>query len=336
MTLSERLYLVRIALNADSAILAERAGIGQQELLTYESGDAQPAQEILGVLADELAMDFEFFLRDTPLLDITPASPRISTMGDFELEILLAQARLWLERYLDVESFVESDEVPAVGLPEGFPYAVDSAADAAQAAEDLREGWRLGDAPIKHMADLLDDMGIRVGLVRVPGDFDASTFRTDDAFGWPLIVVQQDLPGDEQRFAMARELGHLVLQAPDPQMAMHFAAAFLTPANALRRDLGSNRTALDPVELSFLKHKYGISLRRLIPRATSLRIVGKEVHDEWSAAGREEGWDELEAESGLYPSETPQRIIRLAQRIQAEELVSEERGDALLDMPWLE
>ena len=155
-------------------------------------------------------------------------------------------------------------------------------------------------------------------------------------FAWPLIVVQQNLPGDVQRFALARELAYFVLQNPDPQAARHFAAAFLMPAQGLRRDLGATRTQLDPVELAFLKHKYGVSIRRLVPRAASLRIISKEVLEGWLTAGREDGWDDLEIESGLYPSEEPQRMERLVFRFEAEQLLSEERGEALLTMPWLD
>ena len=117
---------------------------------------------------------------------------------------------------------------------------------------------------------------------------------------------------------------------------IHFAAAFLVPANALRRDLGNRRTNLDPIEVAFLKQKYGISLRHLIPRAASLRIIDPDTLSEWMAAGKEEGWADMEAACGECPTEAPQRLIRLAHRFEIEKMYTEDRTEALLTMPWLD
>jgi transcriptional regulator with XRE-family HTH domain len=339
LTSGDRIRLVRQANGLELAAVAESAEISVQDLEAFENGQKEPEPEVLWGIADALSMEFGFFLRSLPLTNLIGTNPDgINGLSEDEKQRIIAQSRILAERYLDIESYYPIDEIPVFELPEGFPLTVTSAQEAAQAGEALRRVWGLGHLPIASISDMLEDAGIKVGHIEGAGTFDAAGFVTDNGLDIPIIAVYFDLPGDLQRFAIARELGLLVLEGGNHQLASHFAGAFLAPALALRHELGVNRTNLELYELQLLKQKYGISMRRLITRAASLRIITKEVMNEWMETFRTSGW-QTEEPGIQVPSEPPRRMIRLVLRLQAEGEVEQERAAEMLGVPedgWAE
>lgn len=331
-----RIQLAREALGLDPAALAGTMEIAEQDLLACESGEQDPEPEVLWNLAHELNVDLAFLLRSSPVTTVTPASPRLERLGDAEATTLIAQTRLWLERYLDIESYLMMESLVDMVFPDDFPYEVSSGGQAAEAAEALRRAWGLGEIPVKSMVDLLEDAGFKVGLVDVPGDFDACAFWSETEPPFPLIAVQQGLAGDRQRFAMARELAYFMLEGVSPQTAGHFAGAFLIPEGAIRRDLGDERTDLDTFEVYLLKQKYGAGFRSVIARIASLRLIPRTSFDDWMAAFNDEEWSEEGEPGGVYPPEVPGRMLRLAFHLETEEHIGEERTAEMVGLPWLE
>ena len=80
-----------------------------------------------------------------------------------------------------------------------------------------------------------------------------------------VIVIDQDVSRDRQRFTIAHEIGHMVLAISpgmDRELAVHrFAAAFLMPVEALWSSLGRHRTNIDWRELLGLKLAFGMSIQ---------------------------------------------------------------------------
>lgn len=331
MTVGQRLSLARLALHREVGDIAEAAELSEEDLLSYEHDEQEPDPDVLLRLAQELGTELSFFLRTPPVVDLVPISPQLDKFGEAEQEVLIAQSRLWLERALDIESFFPAEQLPLPEHPEGFPYPVGSGADAAHAAQLLRDAWLLSILPIYGMSDLLESRGIRIGYIDGVDGFDACAFLSDDEFGFPLITVRLDAPGDVQRFAIARELAYFMLADATPQVASHFAGAFLMPADAIRQELGEHRTRIELYELYLLKQKYGMSMRTLLVLATNLRIISKEYFEEQMQIFRDEGW--AEQEPGLeYPSEAPTRLVRMVMRLQAEGEISEGRAAGMLGL----
>jgi Zn-dependent peptidase ImmA (M78 family) len=78
-------------------------------------------------------------------------------------------------------------------------------------AESLRREWELGEGPIENLSEVLEEHGLKVGLVGGHAAFDALTLWFDHEA--PVIAIKRDLPGDRHRFNLAHELGHIVLKA---------------------------------------------------------------------------------------------------------------------------
>jgi len=329
-----RLKLARQRARFSQQELANHAGVSAMAISKYERDKDMPSSGVLIKLAAALDVSVEFFLRAAPDLDIQPVYRKHSKMGEKAKEAVTAQIQEWLERYITAESFLPLADRQIFEQPEGFPWKISSLSDAEQAAEGLRTAWRLGESPIENLVELLEDRGIKVGLVDGDEHFDACTFWVSDGDAQPVIALKRDQPGDRARFSLAHELGHLMLDVPDDideeKTAHRFAGAFLVPAAVARRELGVVRHNLDPHELSSLKQKYGLSMSAWVHRAQDLDILSaSRAKSMWKLFGLY-GW--RKQEPGVLPSEEPGRMDRLVRRLLAEQVISESRAAELLGL----
>jgi Zn-dependent peptidase ImmA (M78 family) len=167
-----------------------------------------------------------------------------------------------MERYLETESFFDLEGIPRFSLPDAAERRVTSLQVVEDVAIALRTAWGLGLDPIESMVELLEDHGIKVGLVDGHDKFDACTIWANLVI--PVIVVKRDIPGECQRFNLVHGLGHLVLE-PDQELdeekaAYRFAGALLVPEPKVRFELGAHGGTLNLYEPHLLKHKYGLRM----------------------------------------------------------------------------
>ncbi len=336
MFIGERLKLAREASGLSLRGLAEQAGISHQAVTKYEKGMDVPSSGVLLQLARSLGVKTEFFFRPDTKLVIVPAYRKRSTLGRRQETAIVARIQEWLERYSELEGFFLPDQMPQFTLPRELDQHVATLDQVEQVAETLRVAWGVGLDPIENFMGMLEDRGIKVGLVEGSVAFDACTFW---AGGDPILVVKKDLPGDRQRFNLAHELGHLVLKPDvglDPEKVAHrFAGAFLVPASAARRELGDRRRSISIPELQLLKHKYGLSMQGWIYRAKDLRILPEPAATDMFREFRMNGWHVQEPGEPME-SEKPVRMQQLTLRATAEDLISESRAAELLGVPLRE
>lgn len=240
----------------------------------------------------------------------------------------------WLERYLQVESVFLEKCYERFELPAQIDYVIKSVDEAERVAEDLRRAWELGFGPLDNLIELLEEKGIKVGIIKGFDSFDSCTLIEKNS--GPVIVVKENLVGDRQRFDLAHELGHIVLQfsrAIDKEAAAHrFAASFLVPAVAARKELGNRRITISLFELHMLKHKYGFSMQGWIYRARDLGILPAEYANRMFRSFGQRGFRFKEPGDQL-PSEEPKRMQRLIFRALSEQIITERRAAEVLGMP---
>lgn len=330
MYIGERIRRARRAAGLSMRELADRVGISHQAIFKYERGQDVPSSGVLLRLADVLGVKIEYFFRTRTAKICGPAYRKLSSLPKKAERAVLEQIQEWLERYLEVEELFPG-EIRRFALPSGLDPRVSSLEEVERVSEDLRVAWELGLDPIKDLTELLEEEGIRVGLVDGVDGFDACTFPTED--GDPIIAVKRGLPGDRQRFNLAHELGHIVLkpgEGVDPEAAARrFAGAFLVPQAAARRELGRQRRNLSPYELHLLKHKYGLSMQGWIYRSKDLGIISERVSKDLFRLFKQRGWHLREPGDALPPEE-PKYMERLVMRALAEDLISVSRAAELL------
>jgi Zn-dependent peptidase ImmA (M78 family) len=203
------------------------------------------------------------------------------------------------------------------------------------AALSLRESWMLGAGPVGQLVDYLDFVGLPVIPISGVFDFDAAACFAQDAGAAPLLLLSIDISGDEQRFALARELAYLLAPDVSVQGAGSFARTFLAHPVLLRADLGKARRDLDPLELYTLKHRYGLSITHLLAHAQMLGIFSVETYQDWGREMGEQDW--AVGEPGFdVPVEIPAVMLRRVRRLLAEEQIDEEQALELSVLPWLD
>lgn len=329
MTVGQRIEQARKANRMSLRSLAKKAEISAMAISKYERGLDMPSSGVLLRLAQALDVSIDFLFRPHTVSVQLKMYRKHAALGVKEQEAIQMRIQEWLERCLEVESFFP-DERRVVDPPVRSIQAIEQAEDIAL---ELREDWKLGLDPIENLTQVLEDQGIKVGLVSGFEHFDSCTFMAD---GIPVIVSKAELPGDRQRFNLGHELGHLILKVEeglDPESACHrFVGALLVPAQAARFELGFRRTTLDMNELYLLKHKYGMSMQAWIYRAKDLGIISENAAAKLFHRFRANGWHRQEPGEAL-PGEKPLRMKRLIYRALAEDLISRSKAQELLGEP---
>ena len=295
-----------------------------QAIGKYERDESMPSSGVLIALAEALGVSVEYLTGD-PDLVLETAEQRPVPAGVAEL----------LERYLALEELLAlpSDEWD---IPPGAPYPVAGDLAAADlAAFRLRAHWGLGRNPTPSMVELLEANGIKV----IAFDLGAGDGLTAHARRGGIrrlasaIVVNCGHSGARQRFTLARELGRLVLAVDagaDAEKAAHrFAGAFLMPADALRRAIGSRRATIAWNELLSLKRRFGVSVQELVRRCRDLGIIDDALFGTLYRDMSRFVWRSPPYAEPLAP-ERPSRFERLCSRAVAENVISDAKAAELL------
>lgn len=337
-TAGTRIKQARLRNKLSQRALAEQTDVSATAISKYERGLMKPGSDVLIQIAKAMDVDISFFLRPHRVGTIEPAYRKLKKLRKKSEKQLIERIRDWLERYLEAEDIV-LPEPKAFSLPEGFPWRVMSEGDAEAASNALREAWDLGMDPIEDLTAILEDHGIRVGVIEADDDFDACTFQTEIDGQVPVIVTRRGLFGDRQRFNLAHELGHLLLEVSDDldeeSVCHRFAGALLAPGPGIRSAVGEHRRKLTGDELHVLKHKYGISMQALIFRLRELGVISEAMASKAHRRFRQEGWHRTEPGEQVEP-EHPQRFHLLVLHALAEGLISERRARELYDGPITE
>ncbi len=335
--IGERLKGARMRAGLSLRDLAKQVDVSAQAISKYERGLDVPSSTVLIRLAKALRVRVEALMRPTQISLSQPSYRSHTSLLARDEKAIQSKVQDWLERYLVVETLVESQG--KFSYP-NIRREITSLNDAERVARELRETWQLGLDPIENLIEVLEQCGIKVGMVEGTHHFDALTLWANDMI--PVIVVKREVSGDRQRLSIAHELGHLMLVMPKKwdrkdieKAAYRFGGAFLVPDAAAIQELGEHRQRLDLYELHLLKHKYGMSMQAWIMRAHDLGIISDATASNLYRQFRSEGWHREEP-GDKFPSEKPDRMERLLSRALAENLISETRAEELLGSPLSE
>ena len=310
-----------------------------QAISKYERGEATPGSAVLVALADALGVTVGYLVgeREMALEGVEFRRPAISSKRE-EAQVAAKVLGL-LGRYLAVERLLGLPSVDWDKPREApFPVAV-NAVEADHGTHALRTHWGLGIAPVPALIQVLEGRGIKVVMAEL-NDVAGMIAHVRRASGHsvPVVVVNSSACAERQRFAIAYELGHLVL-APRRKVAAEnaanrFAGAFLMPAEALWAEVGRRRSAIGLGELFRLKRLFGVSVRALANRCRDLGIFGPSLHKRLFQELARRGWHSSpDKEPMSQPSsEQPRRFERLCLRALAEGVVSEPKAAELLNI----
>lgn len=332
MVIGERLKMARKMAGMSQQELGERAGVSRMSISKYERDINVPKSQVLIKLAKALDVKIEYLLRPVEVRLSEPMFRKRTALPKKKEYQILEKTRDWVERYLEVEALF--NDTPQYSKPH-IENTILEMADVEEAALQLRKEWDLGLDPIDNLLEVLEDKGIKVWTIDQEEDhFDALEIWANDET--PIIVVRGGIPGDRQRFDLAHELGHMLLdvdEAVDEEKAAHrFTGAFLVPKPKVYEELGRNRQHLSVKELLILKQKYGLSMQAWIYRAQDLGIISQSKFRQMFIEIRKRNWHKEEPGEPVE-QERSQRLKQLVLRALAEDVITRPRAEELLRQP---
>ena len=338
--IGSRLKLARSAAGLSLRGLSDRMGnrVTAQSIGKYERNEAMPRSGVLIALADALDVSVEYLMGEPGMVLQSVDFRTKKVASKREEDRISAMVLHMLERYLAIEDILG---LPSVrwDKPRSAPYpVVNDLSEADRAASALRYEWNLGLDPIPNMVELMEDRGVKV-LFGPLSNIDGLTaqVRREGMADAHVIVVNEDHDGERQRFTIAHEIGHMVLDVSagvDEEKAAHrFAGAFLMPEEVIWAEVGKRRSAISLGELFRLKRIFHASVQAITYRCKDLGIISPALMGRMFNEYSEFGWRSPPYEEPLaMQGERSGRFERLCFRALSEGAISESKASELLEM----
>ncbi len=334
--LGNRIQRARKALGLSLRDLAEQIALSHAAIKKYEDNEVIPSSDILIKLANALHVRVEYFFRPERFTLKNIQYRKHADMPERHLEEITAKILDQVERRVELESLFPTAPVQAF-VVKNLPKIVNHIEEIEKLADQVRNQWSLGFDPIPDLIDIFEERGIKVF------EIDNEQYPKIDGLyaevnGMPVVVMGDHRPGDRQRFTLAHELGHLLL---DKRLAAgldienccnRFAGAFLLPKSSLINILGEHRNSIEPQELNLLKQEYGISMTSILHRAEEIGIISNNLYRQLRGEFNERGWSKKEP-GKRYPKERMHIFEQMIFHALAEEYIGESKAAELMNMP---
>lgn len=341
--IADRIRQARLAAGLTLGALGEKIGVSHTAIQKYEKGLLTPSSSQLLKLARACGIRSEYFFRTHAVELLRPEFRKTSALGKTAQDALKIRILEQVEKR--VELLIAFPESPLLVFhpPAVLPAHIATMDELEGFADLVRNAWQLGMNPIADLTDTLEGLGLLIIVVdeENPG-FSGLTAkaRTEDGQEFPIVAVSKRWPGDRQRFTLAHELGHLLLEGrlrgdiDEEKACDRFAGAFLAPQVAVRQLLGHQRHALEWQELHALKHEFGLSIAGWLQRAKQCGVIGDAAHLSMVKQFSARGWRKKEPGEPLLP-EHPRLFEQLVYRALAENYISEGKAAELLGIPMM-
>ena len=280
-----RLILALAARGLTKGQLASLVGVSAPTVTKWCKGDQAPEAETFDRLALTLNVSSEWLTRPTlrevsgPLYRsnasaLNAARAKLEAHSEWiqELAMLLENYVDFPELNLPVRNFTDPEQISNI--------------DIEIAAEECRNLWQLGRAPIQNLTLAAEGAGILV--VREETEISAieglSCWSAE--LNRPIILLSSDKAnGFRSRFDLAHEIGHLILHKHIPRasdkdrynqmekQAHRFAGALLLPAETFATEV---RVPTNLDNLLIVKQRWGSSVAAMMMRLHALGLLRDE------------------------------------------------------------
>lgn len=283
---------------------AERIGITQAEFSRYENDLRVLSDITLEAIADSFNVTTKFLLSGWRVEGAIASEnhmrnpPRVRPSIWSRLE-----AQLNLHRHHMMFLLDEVDMHTDVPLPgyDSLEYTPE------EIARMVRLLWRLPFGPVRDLSGWMETTGCLIfDQDPIMNNSRAVSLSQIADSPYPLVMVNNSLPTDRRRAALAHELGHLCMHSlwADENSEMEadrFASEFLMPSQIIRNELKE----ITVEKLLALKQRWGVPMKDLIVKGRHLGVVtGKQ-----QIALRKKlsylGWLTQEPGSDTLPPELP-------------------------------
>lgn len=263
------LTLARESAGLTQGVLAQQTGVSQALISKIEHGLEGPSDILVERMGSACDVPAQFFhqmdeVYGESIVDFFHKKRKTLPAKPLRKANALANVvRLEAQRLLEPLEF----DVGPLPVFSRDDYTPDEAAQA------IRAYWRIPAGPLPNLVALIEAAAIPVFTMDL--GHDKLYAITKPGVEIHVIILNAALSASAQRFALAHELGHLVIHnntMPSMEMeeeAQAFASALLMPRDDIRPELRGLRFR----DLGALKNRWRVSLAALIKRAHSLGAI---------------------------------------------------------------
>ena len=202
------------------------------------------------------------------------------------LELLKELIQNEVAKYLEI---IEMNKIDADNI-KLKKYSCNIIEDAEKAANNFRNHIKISNKqPISDLINTLENLGIIIIQINNPynrfDDFDGLSEVVNNI---PVIILLDGIKdGARQRFTIAHELGHLMLnisndELDEEKLCNRFASALLMPKEAIINEFGHSRKNINFFELTTFKNEFKVSYTAIIYRLKDLNIISEYLYKKLS------------------------------------------------------
>lgn len=283
--------------------LAEQLGLTQATVSRYESGLIEPPEPHVKLIAKILDRPLGYFFMQERLYSASSLFHRkrnsLSVREEKKIHAQVNELRIRCAALLREAEVHTHFQFHRIDLSNRTPTDV---------ARIMRQLWQLPTGPIRSAVGAIERAG---GIVfRCP----FGTRKVDGISQWPLdsdhvppvFFVNEDVPGDRQRWTLCHEIGHVTMHhmlSDDPEKeADAFAAEFLMPA----REIADELKELTLPKAAALKSFWKVSMAAIILRAFQLERISERQYRYLNVQLASRGYKKCEP--APVPAEEPELL----------------------------
>lgn len=253
----------------------------------YEKGEILPDSKKLIDFANAYNVKSIELLKvyNVPKMKFTSFRKKKRLIGQ-NLELLEELIQDEVAKYLEI---IEMNKIDTDNI-KLKKYSCNSMDDTEKAANDFRNYIKISNKqPISDLINILENLGIIIIQIKNPDNrFDDFDGLSEIVNNIPVIVLLDGIKdGARQRFTIAHELGHLILninndELDEEKLCNRFASALLMPKEAIINEFGYSRGNINFFELTAFKNEFKVSYAAIVYRLKDLNIISEYLYKKLS------------------------------------------------------
>ena len=329
--LGENIKRYRILKGISLRKFGELVGLSQTAITKYEQNILIPDGEKLIKFAQALDCKVVDLLKDNNnKKELNLNFRKRKSLKGKRLELLKQIINDKVNNYLDVL------ELNAISSSKIRKYKISSLQEAEQSAIKFRKDNQINELfPLANLCDIIENLGIAVVIINNDNNlFEGFDGVSEIVNGFPFICISSDINYYRQRFTLAHELGHLILEIDDnlneEEVCNEFALALLLPRKSLLQECGMKRFAITDREYKIIQDEYKVSIKAVIYGLNKYGIIS-DNYAKLAYINFNKNYKEYEANNFDKNSESPRKYEQLVLRLHAQNIITQSRYNELME-----
>lgn len=311
--------------------------VSAQTLRNYENGIAFPDSTVMSSLLRVLNVTIDTLFRPFSIdwSNVKFNFRKKNSMTISQYNALIQEIQDDAERYVELSEIMPLQPIAAECIARCRANMVYDTKDARIIAMCARNSLGLLNEPIVDIQGVANRMGIKLLPIHSDRYFDGAHFSSEGHLFICYNVIENV---ERERFTIAHELGHLLLNMSDAiddkqieNLCNAFASEFLLPSQKLKELLGENRKDISLRELKSIQSLYGISVDAIMYSACELNIITPNRYKTYNILKNRGIIDKDYIEQSAFPKFGNDQYETLVYRALSSEIITMSKAAYLLN-----